>query len=69
MTERERCAFNRGFEEAAKMADLYADEAMRIAADIILMRAPPTKFTAEQFTLGAMRRQPASANRQWTKSH
>ena len=56
MTERERRAFNQALEEAAKMADLYADEAMQMAGDVILMGPPPSKFTAEQFTYGAIRR-------------
>lgn len=36
MTEKERRAFNRGVEEAAKVADLYADENMRMCHDSLL---------------------------------
>ena len=35
MTEIERRAFNRGVEAAAKIADLWADESIRMADDTV----------------------------------
>lgn len=35
MTERERRAFNRGVEAAAKIAELWADESIRMADDTV----------------------------------
>lgn len=76
MTERERRAFNKGVEAAAKIADLWADECSRMAIDTIkadpliqLARARRGPRPAQPHEIASIERAAAQSKRLAEEGH